>query len=74
MKTSRTLGIFILALGLGLSACSSSGGGGAAPAPAPQVDTLAAPDDTLSKTEEDLVASGQVEQDAVDAEAPNETL
>lgn len=73
MKFSNAMWAGFFLLSITITACSSGGGGGGTAA-APQKDSIAAASDTLTKTEDDLVSSGQVEQDAVDAEAPQETL
>ncbi len=69
MKLSNAARVTLILIALTIPACSSSGGG--APAE-PQADTIAATDDTLNKTEQDLVAAGQREQDAVESQAPQE--
>ena len=73
MKISKKIWVGLVLLSITSAACSSGGGGGG-PVAVPTTDNIAAIDNTLNKAEEDLVSSGQVEQDAVDAEAPQETL
>lgn len=72
MKYSNAIGLSLLLFSIAMTACSSSDGGGTAAAPT--TDSLAEVSDTLSKAEDDIVSDGQAEQDAVDAETPQEIL
>ncbi len=70
MKISNVIRLGLFLIAITMTACSSSGGGGA---PAlPQKDSISEADDRLSKAEQALVDSAQVEQDAVKAETPQE--